>query len=513
MADKAEHTACVKPTGSKTLAALSGVGIGSALSLALCMTRRLDSGLDFIGIAAPTVAVYCFLAGMAAACGGVLAKRPSRQSQAGPQTASSGSSRTGAIVLCLACMTALLGLFIAPKYIALICSAALGASIGLAGIKWFSRASKLDINNLVYLSCIAMAFTGISQALFKIMPSGGTCVLMAVLALFATLGLVIQARFVCPVPETQTPDIGRESLIEAIGSSKMSALSTAGEEVARVRDIIALSWIAVASLTFCGFITGLTFDPLLSDETTWREASVEVGGSLVGAALTCVILAFLGGKGGAERRLRLLVGAALPTAIALLIVIPVVKLMVEGPLVAIVSTILSASSFSLISAIACIEIASLARALAASASRCGAAILLICCCCAALGMTLINVVGTGGRMLCFLLEAVFFTAVVISYALMTRPGSSLPAAPGTNETAEVSSETDLAQRCGSLAQQKGLSPRETDVLLLLARGYGSTHIANELGISENTVRTHVRHIYEKLGVGGREALIALVDSL
>ena len=293
----------------------------------------------------------------------------------------------------------------------------------------------------------------------------------------------------------------------------MSALSTADKTPTRIRDVLALSWIAVASLTFCGFITGLTFDPMLSDETTWREASVEVAGSLVGAGLTCVILAFLGGKGGPEHRLRLLVGATLPTAIALLIVIPVVKLMVQGPLVAIVSTILSASAFSLISAVACIEIASLARALAANASRCAAAILLICCCCAALGMTLINVVGTGGRMLCFLLEAVFFTAVVISYALMTRPGSSLPAVPGANETAEMRAETDLAQRCGSLAQQKGLSPRETDVLLLLARGYGSTHIANELGISENTVRTHVRHIYEKLGVGGREALIALVDSL
>ena len=69
MADKAEHTACVKPMGSKALATLSAIGIGSALSLALCMTRRLDSALDLIGVATPTVAVYCFLAGMAAACG------------------------------------------------------------------------------------------------------------------------------------------------------------------------------------------------------------------------------------------------------------------------------------------------------------------------------------------------------------------------------------------------------------------------------------------------------------
>ena len=69
MADKAKHTACVKPMGSKALATLSAIGIGSALSLALCMTRRLDSALDFIGVATPTVAVYCFLAGLAAACG------------------------------------------------------------------------------------------------------------------------------------------------------------------------------------------------------------------------------------------------------------------------------------------------------------------------------------------------------------------------------------------------------------------------------------------------------------
>lgn len=41
----------------------------------------------------------------------------------------------------------------------------------------------------------------------------------------------------------------------------------------------------------------------------------------------------------------------------------------------------------------------------------------------------------------------------------------------------------------------------------------STFIAENLGISENTVRTHVRHIYEKLGVSSREELIAYVDDI
>ena len=513
MTDKAEHTACVKPMGSKALATLSGIGIGSALSLALCMTRRLDSSLDLIGIATPTVAAYGFLAGMAVICGAILTRRPSSSPNAVPLTSSPGSCYAKAIVLCLACVASLFGLFNAPGYIVPICTAALGASVTLAGIRWFAHAATLDIGNLVYLNCIAITLTGISQALFKFVPPAGTLALMAALALFTTLGLVFQARQMPSTTDITASQGDPAGLIEAIGASKKFVLDKAGNETVTVRDVLAVSWVAVASLAFCAFITGLTFDPLLCDETSWREASVEISGAVVGAVLTCSILALLGVKGSDEHRLRLLVGAALPTSIALLIVIPVVKLMIEGPLVAIVSTTLSASAFSLISAIACIEIASLTRALTISASRCGAAVLLISCCCAALGMTLISVLGTGGRMLCFLLEAIFFTAVAISYALMTRPASPLPASAGEGENKETGSEPDLAQRCGSLAQERGLSPRETDVLLLLARGYGSTHIANELGISENTVRTHVRHIYEKLGVGGREALIALVDSL
>ena len=511
MADTAEHIACVKPMGSKALAALSGVGIGSALSLALCMTRRLDSSLGSIGIAESTAAVYGFLAGMAIACGVVLALHARTASKRSSGILLARHGRGLACLLCLICLMALLGLFAAPALLASVCSALLGACTALSGIWWFSRASVLGINQLIHASCLAVALAGLTQALFKTVPSAGSYALMACLCLFETLGLAIQANQISQNADYPKSTINRMDLAEAMGGFKAQALLEDSSRPARVHDILALSWIAVASLAFSGFITGLTWDPLLSDETNWRVAFVEVVGVVAGALLACIIL-LLGSKTGEIRRLHLLVGAALPMAIALLIIVPVVKLMVQGPAVAIVSTILSALSFALISAIAFIEICCLAHTFDADASRCGAATLLIASCCAALGMTLINVVGTGGRMLCFLLEAAFFTAIAISYALMAHTGSTQTTAEN-NVGGEVGTETDLAQRCGSLAQQKGLSPRETDVLLLLARGYGSTHIANELGISENTVRTHVRHIYEKLGVGGREALIALVDSL
>lgn len=48
-----------------------------------------------------------------------------------------------------------------------------------------------------------------------------------------------------------------------------------------------------------------------------------------------------------------------------------------------------------------------------------------------------------------------------------------------------------------------LTNREREVLDLLARGYLYKEIADELGISMDTVRTHIRHIYEKLHVRTR----------
>jgi HD-GYP domain-containing protein (c-di-GMP phosphodiesterase class II) len=49
----------------------------------------------------------------------------------------------------------------------------------------------------------------------------------------------------------------------------------------------------------------------------------------------------------------------------------------------------------------------------------------------------------------------------------------------------------------------GLSPREIDILRLIARGLSSRQIAAELTISPKTVRNHTEHIYAKTGIGNR----------
>jgi DNA-binding NarL/FixJ family response regulator len=48
-----------------------------------------------------------------------------------------------------------------------------------------------------------------------------------------------------------------------------------------------------------------------------------------------------------------------------------------------------------------------------------------------------------------------------------------------------------------------LTPRERDVLTMLARGLSNKRIAYELGLSEKTVKAHVGHVLAKLGVADR----------
>ena len=53
-----------------------------------------------------------------------------------------------------------------------------------------------------------------------------------------------------------------------------------------------------------------------------------------------------------------------------------------------------------------------------------------------------------------------------------------------------------------------LTPREREVLTLIAQGLTNSEIAERLTLSINTVKTHRRHIYQKLDIHNRAALIA-----
>ena len=69
----------------------------------------------------------------------------------------------------------------------------------------------------------------------------------------------------------------------------------------------------------------------------------------------------------------------------------------------------------------------------------------------------------------------------------------------------------LHQACMDIARQRDplprLTPRQNELLRLLAAGRTNAQIARRLGISEGTVRTHLENIYERLGVSSRTAAV------
>lgn len=78
--------------------------------------------------------------------------------------------------------------------------------------------------------------------------------------------------------------------------------------------------------------------------------------------------------------------------------------------------------------------------------------------------------------------------------VLTTQGQVTPTTPPSAPRAGTS----------SLGPEK-LTLREGEVLRLLARGLTNTQIAEELMVSQLTVKAHLRSIYSKLGVTSRSA--------
>lgn len=91
-------------------------------------------------------------------------------------------------------------------------------------------------------------------------------------------------------------------------------------------------------------------------------------------------------------------------------------------------------------------------------------------------------------------------------ALRWRNERKAVAAPARLDSESLRSQVSL-----KLAATHGLTERERTTLELLSRGYTVKRIADELCVSENTVRAHTKAIYRKVGCHSKQELVDLVE--
>lgn len=93
-----------------------------------------------------------------------------------------------------------------------------------------------------------------------------------------------------------------------------------------------------------------------------------------------------------------------------------------------------------------------------------------------------------------------------------RAGSG-DALPTDSAVPQVSALLGVEEAAARLATERGLSPREGQVLAQLASGRSAEGIAEVLGISPHTVRAHVRRIHEKLQVSSRDEVVDAIEAV
>jgi len=110
------------------------------------------------------------------------------------------------------------------------------------------------------------------------------------------------------------------------------------------------------------------------------------------------------------------------------------------------------------------------------------------------------------------------TAGASGYLLKQTPPDKLLEAITELHRGGAPMSTQIARRVVEVFQQAapggdataGLSPREKEIVALLAKGHLYKEIASQLGISVETVRTHIHNTYEKLHVRSRTEAVMKV---
>lgn len=105
---------------------------------------------------------------------------------------------------------------------------------------------------------------------------------------------------------------------------------------------------------------------------------------------------------------------------------------------------------------------------------------------------------------------------VMTFVLVLATGiliwiGSFPGSRLRKQKPETEPVSSLAGIIDDLVSEFGLTKREGEIITCLAKGYDLPQTAQLLFISLNTVRTHVKNIYRKMGIHKKQQLIVIIE--
>lgn len=113
---------------------------------------------------------------------------------------------------------------------------------------------------------------------------------------------------------------------------------------------------------------------------------------------------------------------------------------------------------------------------------------------------------------CMALVVAIVVLLVLKGGMRPAPGGKPSGnALGLDEARRMVAD-DERRALGEMARQFGLTEREAEVLSWMVRGYTDPLIAEEMCLAPGTVKTHVKHIYQKTGTTGRREATDLFRS-
>lgn len=370
---------------------------------------------------------------------------------------------------------------------------AAGAGIGIFLAPWLSMISGVGADGLMRCFVGGFAVSGLIDFVLLV------TVPLVSLSILAVLPLALLAIVLYRMGRTSAAEIDRVQ--KSSDDAGESGLIDGSLFADRMR-IVTLLFSFTGFAFFMG-IVGFNTDPLAPEDLLSHQAALMVGGS----ALAAMILAIVRRWGGVD---------VLPIATLLLIATALLLLPLSATMVVSSAAVVLAQA-SLLCSYAYLVL-SLRDSFERFGSegfvrRCSFAISVVGVC------QLLGILGGGAVRSIFGLNltALALTAMLALYLaffiilVLTRGKKRVEyVIKGPYAT-----EGEIARiRCEILfGAYPNLSMREREVLVLLLQNYSNARIAKELVVSDNTVKTHVRHIYEKMGVKSRQQLQELAASI